>query len=264
MKISKIRENARTALAGKWGKGVSITLGYVAFAFLLGIILGIFEGIFGEDSLIANLLGIATSIIQVPIVLGLGYAFIKLKRNEEVGAFDFVDLGFSNFGRAWKLALRSLIKLIVPFILLIISAIIISFSMVSFSAFVLSGEVNATFGGLLIIGFVLYIVAAIWLAVRSLLYSLTTYIAYDNPNMSSLDVVNESARMMKGNRWKIFLLELSFIGWAILAVFSFGIGYLWLLPYMQVAFVCFYEYLVGKNEVISNVAEENVEAITER
>ena len=48
---------------------------------------------------------------------------------------------------------------------------------------------------------------------------------------------------MKGNRWKIILLELSFIGWAILSVFSLGIGYLWLLPYMQVAMVCFYDRL---------------------
>ena len=48
-------------------------------------------------------------------------------------------------------------------------------------------------------------------------------------------------RMMKGNRGKIVLLSVSFIGWAILTVFTLGIGYLWLMPYMMVAEVCFYE-----------------------
>lgn len=262
MKISKIRENARTALAGKWGKGVGIILAYLAFFFVVGLITGIFEGIFGEESLISNLIGIATAIIQVPIVFGMGYAFIKLKRSEDVGAFDFLDLGFSNFGRAWKISLRTLLKMVLPFILLVVSIVAITFSSLSLSIVAMEGSVSEPYMLLTVIGFILYIVAIIWLTVRTLLYALTTYIAFDNPNMSAIEVVNESARMMKGNRWKFFLLDLSFIGWAILAVFTLGIGYLWLLPYMQVAIVCFYEHLLGKNEVISN-KEENVEAITE-
>ena len=63
-----------------------------------------------------------------------------------------------------------------------------------------------------------------------------------------LEVVNESEKMMNGNRGKIFLLSLSFIGWAILATLTLGIGFLWLMPYMIVAEVCFYEYLLGKKE----------------
>ena len=53
---------------------------------------------------------------------------------------------------------------------------------------------------------------------------------------------------MKGNRGNCFLLELSFIGWALLGVLTFGIGYLWLMPYMQIAMVCFYDRL-AKPEV---------------
>ena len=55
---------------------------------------------------------------------------------------------------------------------------------------------------------------------------------------------------MSGHRGDLFLLELSFIGWAILAVFTLGIGCLWLLPYMQVAKVCFYEEIIGKKESV--------------
>ena len=96
MKISKIRENARAALAGKWGKGACIVLAYLAIAIVIGII----EGIFGTESLITSLIDLAYSICLVPIAFGLSYAFIKLKRDEEVKAFDFLSLGFANFGRA--------------------------------------------------------------------------------------------------------------------------------------------------------------------
>lgn len=262
MSISKIRENARVALTGKWGKGACITLAYLAFAFAVGFIIGLF----GEESLIGQLIDLAYSIFQVPIAFGLAYAFIKLKRNEEVKAFDYLNLGFSNFGRSWKIGLREVLKVILPMILMIISIAILAFAGVSMSLSILGATTDLastenTSVGLLLVGLILFIVSTIWFTVRSLLYSLTAYVAYDNPNMSSLEVVNESERMMKGNRGKIFLLSLSFIGWAILATFTFGIGYIWLLPYMMVAEVCFYEHLLGKNETSNS--ENNVDAITE-
>ena len=59
---------------------------------------------------------------------------------------------------------------------------------------------------------------------------------------------------MTGNRAKLFWLQLSFIGWAILSVFTLGIGYLWLAPYMQMATIAFYKHLEGNNGQI-NVSE---------
>lgn len=64
---------------------------------------------------------------------------------------------------------------------------------------------------------------------------------------------------MKGNRWKFFWLGLTFIGWAILASFTLGIGMLWLMPYIMVTFVCFYESLAGtkENVEVEAIKEEN-------
>lgn len=53
--------------------------------------------------------------------------------------------------------------------------------------------------------------------------------------------------MMQGNKGNLFVLEISFIGWSILAVLTFGIGFLWLAPYIQVSKTCFYEELKNKN-----------------
>lgn len=69
-------------------------------------------------------------------------------------------------------------------------------------------------------------------------------IAAENPEMSSKEVVQKSREIMTNNRAKLFFLELSFIGWAFLAGLTFGIGLLWLAPYMQVARISFYKYLI--------------------
>lgn len=257
MSISKIRENAREALRGKWGKAACIMLAYLAFF----IAVEFATGIFGENSPLGVLLSIAAFIVQVPITFGLAFAFIRLKRNEDIKAFDYLNMAMSNFARSWKITLRVFLKMLLPFLGILLGMLIfVGISVYITAASIMSGT-SSSIVLPVILGIIVYIVAIIWLVAVSLRYALTTCIAYDNPNMSSLEVVNESAKMMKGNRGKYFLLELSFIGWAILTIFTLGIGYLWLLPYMQVAVVCFYEHLLGKKE--NNISEENVEAITE-
>ena len=52
-----------------------------------------------------------------------------------------------------------------------------------------------------------------------------------------------SIKMMKGNKWKFFVIELSFIGWAILSALTFGIGFLWLIPYISLTQANFYRDL---------------------
>ena len=76
-------------------------------------------------------------------------------------------------------------------------------------------------------------------------YSLCFYVLADHPEMGIMDALNESKRMMKGNKWKMFCLNLSFIGWGLLGCLTFGIGFLWLLPYMQVSVVAFYDIANG-------------------
>ena len=72
-------------------------------------------------------------------------------------------------------------------------------------------------------------------------YALTPYILIDNPELSANQAINLSQKMMKGHKFDMFILHLSFIGWIILSIFTFGIGLLWLLPYMMTAQAAFYQ-----------------------
>ena len=74
-------------------------------------------------------------------------------------------------------------------------------------------------------------------------YSMTSFILKDNPEMKYDAAINESMRMMQGHKMKLFLLDLSFIGWFFLSILTLGIGFLFLQPYMSTAHAHFYEDL---------------------
>ena len=79
--------------------------------------------------------------------------------------------------------------------------------------------------------------------VMSFAYAMTPYILVDNPEMKAIDAIRKSKSMMKGHKFDLFYLELSFIGWILLGFLTLGIGYLWLIPYMQTTISAFYEDL---------------------
>ena len=76
-------------------------------------------------------------------------------------------------------------------------------------------------------------------------YAMTGFILAEHPEMTAGEVVAASKEMMYGNRWRLFCLHLSFIGWAILCIFTLGVGNLWLNPYKNVSEAAFYREISG-------------------
>ena len=75
-------------------------------------------------------------------------------------------------------------------------------------------------------------------------YSLTSYILAENPEMDANDAITRSKELMKGNKWRLFCLRFSFIGWDILSILTLGIGDSWRTPYQNAAAAAFYRELV--------------------
>ena len=82
--------------------------------------------------------------------------------------------------------------------------------------------------------------------VKSYSYAMTPYLLLDRPELSATDAITESRKMMNGHKMELFLLDLSFIGWILLVIVTFGIAYLYVTPYMQAARTAFYETLKGE------------------
>ena len=248
MKNSEIRKEARTKLQGKWGTAVGISLAYFLITFIFSYLCQNYP-----------IISILFTIINIPLGFGIFISFMKLINNENVEIFDFVKYSFHNFGKAWNLYFRQILKLLLPSILFIVVFVLIfvlSTMMIAFSV----TSTDSTGLIFAILGLCLSLIPlSIWLCVKSLLYVLAYPIAYEKPELSAKDVVEESGRLMKNHRWKFVGLTLSFIGWEFLAVLTFGIGMLWLFPYVQISIICFYKYLANKNtsnDIKTEVVEE--------
>lgn len=84
--------------------------------------------------------------------------------------------------------------------------------------------------------------------VKGLAYAMTPYIIKENPEMKAIDAIHLSQDMMRGHKYDLFYLGLSFIGWIILGIFTLGIGLLWVIPYIGTAQAAFYEDLKAEYE----------------
>ncbi len=245
---SDFRTEARRKLLGKWGKGACIMLAFVLISFFINFIES-----FLPDSIkwIGQIIDI---IIDIPMAFGLTFAFLKLFKDEEVKAFDFLKLGFSNFGRSWGVAFQTFLKMVLPAISVIFSYILVLFS-ISMGIMVVpyaSSSVSCISIVILVIGSILLISSIIWAVTKSYYYQLAYLISIENEDMIPADAVSESEKLMSGKRASLFCLQLSFIGWAILTAITFGIGLLWLVPYVQFATIAFYKYAAGKNENVED------------
>ena len=242
MVSSDFRKEAREKLSGKWGKAACITFAYAFIFFILGLIQGLFP-----DSM-QSLLSLVVSIIEVPLAFGLIISFVRLFNDDEIKAFDFLASGFSNFGKSWGITFQIFLKMLAPIILMVVAVFILAFGAAQSIATIVSSS-SSTASIWVLLGGILLLVSSIWSITKSYYYQLAYIIAAENPELSAKETVEESQKLMTGNRGKLFCLQLSFIGWAILAVFTLGIGYLWLTPYIQLAIIAFYKFACGKNEI---------------
>jgi len=77
--------------------------------------------------------------------------------------------------------------------------------------------------------------------IAAISYAMTYYIIADDPTIGPLDAIDKSKKIMDGYKWKFFLMYLVFFGWGLLCILTLGIGFLWLLPYVQVSTAKFYD-----------------------
>lgn len=245
MTRAELKQQAKDTLRGRWGTAIGMVL--------------VYELLIGAIGMIANFIpfigSIALLVVSIPLSFGFIGQLLKFSRKEQAGVLDFFTIGFNNFGKSWSILGHTFLKLVGY----IIAYVVCTFAMVGLIVAAISAESIAMLViGMMIIG-ILFFVIYILLLMKSYLYVLTEYIGNDNSEMSAKEVVEKSAELMKGHRWELFVLELSFIGWAILAMLTCGIGLLWLEPYMQVTTIKFYENLANGNN-----PNNDVEVITEQ
>ncbi len=209
MKISEIKKQALGALKGNWGLAVLATFVFFLIYMVVPLIIEIpLSGGFtawinaDEVAIGADIFNIIFSIILIPFSIAFYWFFLSLLRSEAPKISQLFAI-YSD----WKTSLK-----------LIGVSIVVSIFVILWS--------------------LLLIIPGI---IKSLSYSQTFFLLRDHPEFSITEAITESKQIMKGYKWKYFLLNLSFIGWGILSLFTLGIGLLWLIPYVSTSLAAFYD-----------------------
>ena len=178
---------------------------FVLITLAYGLIISVIQAISGykDGSAILHLIGLVLSILALPLYWGYQTLFLGAIRGGEATAKDLFE-GYNK-----ELFPRVLTTTLLYYVYIILWSLL-----------------------LLIPG-----------CIKAYSYAMTPYILKDNPEMKNNAAIEESMRMMDGHKLELFILDLSFIGWAILSLLTCGIGFLWLAPYMSMAHVNFYEDL---------------------
>jgi uncharacterized membrane protein len=80
-----------------------------------------------------------------------------------------------------------------------------------------------------------------------IMLSMSFYIMLDFPAYSASEILRTSIKVTKGHRGKLFYIGLSFIPVLLLSILSFGIGLIWVIPYMNMTYAKFYLDLMNPN-----------------
>lgn len=85
--------------------------------------------------------------------------------------------------------------------------------------------------------------------IAGLSYSMAPYILAENKQLTAMEAINLSKQMMNGHKADYFVLQLSFIGWALLIPLTCGLAGIYVIPYMQATTVNFFDNIKGYRNI---------------
>ncbi len=191
---------------------------------IIGLVIALVDGIaFGLDAAFGltkettmELLGTKTTYTQPGIISTIVGIFTGIAGSALSVGYSYYILSFV---RGKKMELKDVIDFMKKhWVIAFISGLLVGLSIV--------------------LGMILLIVPGIILTIGLMYYQ---EVCADNPSLKATEIVRKSWEMTKGHKMDLFVMGLSFIGWAMLTGVTFGILTIWLTPYIVVSFTLAYE-----------------------
>lgn len=264
IKSSEIKKAALNKL--DWKKSLLVSTLYVLATLALSYALE-----FGLNLTVHTpILYFAVNLIYLALFLPLSFGFIstmsKLYKSQKVVSTTIFNDAILNFSKSIAIFLRTILKMLLPSFIIIAAVIGILFLTVQN----LPITTNSLSGYTLYI-MLLYLVVLVGISLSALPYVLSSYILADNKEMTSKEIIAQSAMLMENQKWNFVKLIFSFLGWffilaiitviANMAINEFAanvlnsIGLILLMPYLITSIKVFYEEALDIKEVIVESAK---------
>ena len=240
--IKELKKSALELLKGRWKIPLISSLITIGITICLMVAVYPWDFLFSTDvstlnvaSIIVRMLGLYAVILLVCPVVVFAYLMLiqKMRKTKENIKFnDYVE-GFSFWNKGILATLWQCVCFFLWFLLFFVCfAIIMGVS-------VLLIDANLSFVGSAII-FVGFIILYVFIFSKYYSYCMNLYILANNPKIKIKKALALSIKITKGYRGKLFLMDLSFIGWYLLCCLTLGIGIIFYSPYymMTVSNAC--------------------------
>ena len=244
--IKELKSAARETLLGNYGTLVGC---YIIMDLLLSMTSSPLRILLQNAPVIPVWLYPVIVIMQLPLLFiafilsgGWYYQYLKLIRGQKPGMGDIFYFFRHDPLKCIQMELWLLLYLLPSFIPPVIGTILLI-------------ALNASITG--IVAFTLGIITFIPIS-YSILFgaSLIYYIFCDHPEYRARDILKASFQLMKGQKLRLLILMLSFLGFCLLGIVSFGLALLWAIPYLHATMAYFYKDL-SENEKM----EEKIDVI---
>lgn len=246
MKSYQVREKAKVYLTGGWKTFSVMTILYLVLLILFTLI----PTFLRLPYIVSILIQLFVSLF---FIYGLTSCFWQYAKGSDVRSYDFIIITFKNIKRVFLVIFHIALRLLIPFIGLVASNLLLLGSINGNSIYISAG-----FGSspvlitIIILSAILTLVSFYFLLSKGLYYVIANQIAIEFPEQSEITCVNQSKDLMKikGNRSRFIFLIMSFIGWLIVGIFTLGVAFIWIYPYLQMSFIAFYEMIKNPEEKI--------------
>lgn len=192
------------ALASLSGRWDKAVIAMLIVFAILGFVGNIISIPFGAEGVAGQSVSTLWALLCLPLSWAASVFFLRISRGEEVDYGQLFD-GFRGWDEYLRIFLTEFLKGLYTFLWTL-----------------------------------LLIVPGI---MKSYSYAMTDFVLKDEPELKYDAAIERSMQMMEGHKADLFWLDLSFIGWILLSILTFGIGFLFLMPYIETAHAQFYEDL---------------------
>ena len=222
---AELKQNAKNSLRGKWGSAIVVTILFAGLTFATAFVLSILENIIGIGTLFISqkveilpllslVVSLITSVLELLVIAPLTIGLYSYFLNLSEDNKPSVETLFDGFKKSFSNSV-------------VMNILITIYTFLWTLLFIIPG------------------------VIKSYSYSMAFYIMAENPSISAGEAITRSKELMNGHKMELFFLQLSFLGWGILATFTCGIGFLWLVPYMNKTTANFYQSIKQENVVTS-------------
>lgn len=254
-KISELKALARKSLDGYYAL---LAGALVLISFLSGIggalSVMLFQGNSMFDLVMSQIFSLIISVVMSVFSAGVYYMFLNVSRGKKTSMQDVTYLFYHHPDR---IIVVSLIVTVVQY-LLMLPSMIMNYRM----------DVSANLLEVLQQSLLVSLVMFVGIVVAQLVtmpIAFGYYLLIDDVEMNATDALKKSMQMMKGNYGRYIYMQLSFLGLMILGVLTLYVGFIWIMPYMQMTEIEFYREILGEldeSEKTTTSFEENWQADT--